>query len=103
MTAEHTPSLPATSHASHWPPHAELQHTPSTQKPEPHSDAVLHDSPACFRGTHTPPEQYSPRVLQVPTQPSAQMGFSESQPEGQSRCSARGQLPEPSQKAATVA
>jgi hypothetical protein len=64
---------------------------------------VLHDAPGAFRGTQTPPEQYSPSVLHVPWQPSAQIGLTGSQPLGQSRLSGRGQLPEPSQKATTVA
>ena len=38
VTFVHMPTLPATSHAWHCPPHVELQHTPSTQIPEPHSD-----------------------------------------------------------------
>ena len=31
LTAVHTPALPATSHASHWPVQAASQQTPSTQ------------------------------------------------------------------------
>jgi hypothetical protein len=41
-------------------------------------------------------------VLQVPWQPSAQIGLTGSQPDGQSRVSGRGQLPAPSQKATIV-
>ena len=33
VTAEHVPSMPFTLHDSHWPVHAALQQTPSTQKP----------------------------------------------------------------------
>ena len=73
-TGLHVPSLPAMSHASHWPPHARSQHTPSTQMLDVHSVPVLQDAPDAFRGTQTPPEQYSPRVLQVPWQPPAQIG-----------------------------
>jgi hypothetical protein len=56
-TAEHTPSAPATSQASHWPPQERSQQTPSTQKPDAHSADVLHDEPGASRGTQTPPEQ----------------------------------------------
>ena len=34
------PALPPTSHASHWPVHALLQHTPSEQIPDPQLLAV---------------------------------------------------------------
>lgn len=46
MTGAHAPSAPATLHASHCPVQAELQQTPSTQNPEAHSLALLHDAPA---------------------------------------------------------
>jgi hypothetical protein len=32
----HVPTVPAPSHASHWPVHGALQHTPSTQAPSVH-------------------------------------------------------------------
>jgi hypothetical protein len=44
-TAEHVPSLPLLSHASHCPLHAESQHTPSTQKDEMHSLEFVHFPP----------------------------------------------------------
>jgi hypothetical protein len=37
-----------TSHASHCPSHAASQQTPSTQNPDPQSDAVVHEAPAGF-------------------------------------------------------
>ena len=43
-----TPRLPATSHASHWPAHALVQHTLSTQRPVPHSALVPHAAPVFF-------------------------------------------------------
>jgi hypothetical protein len=41
----HLPELPATSHAAHCASHALSQQTPSAQKPEPHSAALLHSAP----------------------------------------------------------
>jgi hypothetical protein len=53
-TGLHVPTLPATLQASQAPPHAELQHTPSTHWPLPHwllaEQAVLL---VCL-GTHAP-------------------------------------------------
>jgi hypothetical protein len=37
--------VPVPSHRSHGPSHTPSQHTPSTQKPEPHCAAALHASP----------------------------------------------------------
>ena len=37
VAGEHVPTLPATSHASHWPPHARSQQAPSTHAPVAHS------------------------------------------------------------------
>lgn len=45
MTAEHLPTEPPTSHASHWPLQAESQQTPSTHLPDPHSLSVEHVVP----------------------------------------------------------
>lgn len=54
VTAVQAPTWPATLQASHWPPQATLQHTPSTQKAEPHSRLSAHAWPLGFRGTHAP-------------------------------------------------
>jgi hypothetical protein len=43
-----------TSQAWHCPPHAELQHTPSTQLPEPHSLAVAQTTPVDFLALQLP-------------------------------------------------
>jgi hypothetical protein len=51
-TGMHWPTLPPTSHASHWPVHDVLQHTPSTQLPEPHSVPSEHAVP--FGLLHVP-------------------------------------------------
>jgi hypothetical protein len=40
VTVVQVPSVPATSHAWHWPPQALLQQRPSTQKPLPQSLAA---------------------------------------------------------------
>jgi hypothetical protein len=53
------PSLPETSHASHCPVHALLQHRPSTQCPLPHSESAAHVAPSGL--LHVP----SPFALQV--------------------------------------
>src|SRR4051812_32924456 len=45
MTGTHTPKLPGTVHASHWPVHLLSQHTPSVQRPVPHSVSALHGAP----------------------------------------------------------
>jgi hypothetical protein len=39
---EHVPTRPVTSHASHWPVHALLQHTPSAQLPVAHGVPLTH-------------------------------------------------------------
>ena len=52
-TLAHVPTLPATSHAWHCEPHAELQHTPSTQLPEVHCDAPVQVCPLPNPLTHT--------------------------------------------------
>jgi hypothetical protein len=60
VTGAQVPTLPATSHASHWPSHAVLQHTPSTQLPPPHWLSLLHEPPKFCFGTHTPAEHQLP-------------------------------------------
>ena len=48
-------------HASHAPPQAVSQHTPSTQLPVKHSlPPALHDAPCAFFAAHAVPEQYMP-------------------------------------------
>ena len=53
-TALHVPTLPVTLQASHAPPHAVLQHTPSTQLPLPHWLVAEHVAPLDILGTHAP-------------------------------------------------
>jgi hypothetical protein len=57
VTAAQLPTLPATSHASHWPVHAVSQQTPSTQEPLAHWPGPPQVSPGPFRGVHTPAAQ----------------------------------------------
>jgi hypothetical protein len=54
VTAEQTPGLPVTSQASHCPPHALLQHKPSTQMPELHSTFPPQPVPFAFLATQVP-------------------------------------------------
>jgi hypothetical protein len=42
------PAFPGTSHAWHWPPHAESQHTPSTHEPLSHSAFAAQAFPSSF-------------------------------------------------------
>ena len=54
VTAVHEPSLPPTSHASHWPAHAVSQHTESTQKVDSHSALSVHELPFAIFCTQAP-------------------------------------------------
>jgi hypothetical protein len=54
------PTLPATSHAWHCPAQAALQHTPSTQKPEPHWSEAAQLAPFPRLGAQMPAEQKFP-------------------------------------------
>jgi hypothetical protein len=64
-TGVHAPTLPATSHASHWPVHASLQQTPSTQNPLTQAPFVPHASPGVSVPWHTPPVQNAPGAQPV--------------------------------------
>jgi len=55
LTATQVPTLPGTSHASHWPLQAWLQQTPSAQLPSMHSSAAWQAAPAIFFGAQLPP------------------------------------------------
>jgi hypothetical protein len=56
-TGLHVPTLPVRLQASHEPPHAVLQQTPSTQLPLPHWLAAEQAVPLVFWGTQVPPLQ----------------------------------------------
>jgi hypothetical protein len=60
ITLLHVPTEPLTLHAWHWPAHDELQQTPSTHWPEPHSEPAAHAVPFVF--AHLPTE---PAMLQL--------------------------------------
>ena len=60
FTGEHVPGAVATSQASHWPEHALVQQTPSTQKPLAHVRASAHATPVAAFGAHPPASQYAP-------------------------------------------
>jgi hypothetical protein len=53
-TAEHVPRAPGTSHASHCPLHAALQHTPSAHTPLAHSLAAVQAAPFVPFATQAP-------------------------------------------------
>lgn len=53
------PMLPETLHASQAPPHAVLQHTPSTQLPDVHWALLVQITPLASLGKQLDPEQYS--------------------------------------------
>ena len=101
------PSLPFALHASHWPVQAFEQQKPSTQVPERHSAAVLQLMPFGSFATHTPPAQYcvllqSPSEMHESAVP-LQRAPTQLAPFGHGSTVAGGQLPAPSQKAASVA
>jgi hypothetical protein len=53
VTGEQVPAMPAWLQPAHWPVQAELQHTVSTQKPEPHCAPMVHVEPRPSRPVHT--------------------------------------------------
>jgi hypothetical protein len=55
--APEAPPVFAAEQAWQLPPHAVLQHTPSTQLPELHSLPAVHMEPLVFRGLHATPLQ----------------------------------------------
>jgi hypothetical protein len=59
-TGVHVPKLPCTSHASHWPVHALVQQTPSTQNPLTHAPFAPHAWPGSSVPWHCPPVQNAP-------------------------------------------
>ena len=55
VTGQHVPTLPVVSHASHAPPHAALQQTPSVQTPEVHDTPEVQAFPFATLGTQMLP------------------------------------------------
>jgi hypothetical protein len=53
-TLAHVPTLPETLQAWHVPPHAALQHTPSTHSPLVHSRPAAQAVPLAFFAAHVP-------------------------------------------------
>jgi hypothetical protein len=101
-TGLHVPTLPATLQASHCPPQATLQHTPSTHCPVPHWFAALQAAPGPTLGRHVPPEHQEAALQsasppQVPRQAVAPHAYGAQV----SVCTA-GQAPVPLQAAASV-
>jgi len=102
VTGLHVPTLPATLQASHCPPQATLQHTPSTHWPVPHWFAALQAAPGPPFGTHAPPEHQeaalqSASPLQVSRQAVAPQAYG-----AQVSVNTAGQAPAPLQSAASV-
>jgi hypothetical protein len=58
--AEQVPALPGRLHASHVPPQALLQHTPSTQLPDAQVRPAVQAVPFGVLAVHTPPAQWLP-------------------------------------------
>jgi hypothetical protein len=65
VTGEQVPAFPVTSHASHSPPQAALQHTPSAQMPDVHETPVVHALPFPTLGTQIPPLHQFPAEQSV--------------------------------------
>jgi len=103
VTAEQLPSWPATSQASHWPSHAELQQKLSTQCPLEHWRSPLQPWPFGRCGVHTPAEQKWP-VAHCPSIKQLPMHCEGPHVDGAQSCvSTAGHLPSPRQKASSVA
>jgi len=64
LAGEQRPAVPVSLHASHWPLHALLQHTASTQKPDVHSFARRHACPFALP-VHALPVHFRPGVQSV--------------------------------------
>ncbi len=102
VTAEHVPSLPGTSHASHCEPHEVLQQKPSMHSPEMHALPFGHFAPGPCLATHSPAEQKEESPQSLSTEQSVAQALPLQVPP-QSCVNAGGQLPRPSQNALTVA
>ena len=102
MTVAQVPTLPGTSHASHWPPHARSQQKPSTQLPEAHCAATAQAAPCGNFGRHTPAEQKLPAAQSPSTpHPAEQVSPAHGCTPQDWACS--GQRPAPSHEAASRA
>jgi hypothetical protein len=103
MTAVQTPLLPARLQASHCPPQALSQQTPSTQFPVAHCEAAEQAEPPASSGTQSPPEHQSPATQSVSAE---QLPLQAAGPHwygAQAWVCGAGQWPAPSQAAANVA
>jgi hypothetical protein len=97
------PTSVATSQASHWPLQALSQQTASTQKPLAHWPGAAHVSPGPILAVQRPPEQKFP-VGQSESRVQLPMHCVVPHVKGaQAWVCAAGQLPAPSQAAASVA
>jgi hypothetical protein len=103
VAAVQVPTLPATSHASHWAPQAWSQQTPSVQKPVPHSPSPPQASPGPRVGVQTPPAHQWPAAQSASTAQSPRQAVVPQVNGAQATVSTAGHRPAPSQDAARVA
>jgi hypothetical protein len=102
-TAVQVPTLPATSQASHWPPQATLQQTPSTQFEFAHWESAEQFEPSISLEMEMPPEHHSP-AAQSPSTTQLPLQAVAPQVNGVHDCvCTAGQWPLPSQAAPKVA
>lgn len=60
----HVPAVPVAEHVEHEPTQAELQHTPSTQKPLAHASLPTHGCPFAGSARHVPMGEHVKPVAQ---------------------------------------
>lgn len=97
------PSAPVLSQASHWPSHADSQHTPSTHSAESHMRSREHERPLGSWVTHTPAEQYAPSLQSSSSLQSPLQAVAPHMKGSQDCVRASGQRPVPLQNSAMVA
>jgi len=102
-TAVHVPTVPVRLHASHCPPQAELQHTPSAQLADEHSFAAVHVAPFAFFAVHVPALQKSPETQSLSAVQALRHAVVPQTYGAHDVVTAVGHVPAPSQPAATVA
>jgi hypothetical protein len=97
------PAEPATSQASHWPPHAPSQQTPSTQKPLAHWLAAPQAAPGASLGTQAPAWHQAPAAQASSARHAVLHAVGPQAKRSQAWVWGGGQAPAPSQEAADVA
>jgi hypothetical protein len=102
-TGEQVPADPAASQASHWPPQAALQQTPSTQNPLAHWPAAPQGVPLAPFGVQTPAEHHWPAAHWSSAVQSPLQAVAPQVNAPQSRVWTAAQLPVPAQRASSLA